>query len=338
MSCSNPLRAFVVGHSSDGKKILKFASGKSNVYVDQDHLSHDVIEIPCGQCLGCRLQYSRQWADRCMMELRYHDSAYFVTLTYSDEYLNGDDQIGKTRRYYPDPETGEAKVALSLQPSDLQLFWKRLRKRFPDDNIRYYACGEYGDTTKRPHYHAIIFGLHLDDLKVYKTSGLKDVYYNSDKLQSVWSVNGSPIGHVVIGEVTWETCAYVARYVMKKAKGVSADSYAAFNMDPEFVVMSRRPGIGKKYYEEFKNEFLEFGECYIATKSGSVNCKTPRYFKNFLDLEYHDEFQREKEREILKAKDTQQAKLQMTDLCIEDLREVEEAALEMRTKALKREL
>lgn len=343
MACTHPLKAFVVGIDCNGKKIIKFANRKYGdndikVYDDGTYFSTEYIEIPCGQCVACRLQYSRKWADRCMMELMYHDSAYFVTLTYSDEYLNRGDQVGNTRRYYADESTGEAKVSLSLSKRDLTLFWKRLRKEFKIDKIRYYACGEYGDQTKRPHYHCIIFGLHLNDLKVYKVSGLKNVYYNSDRLQKVWSIDGQPIGHVVVGDVTWETCAYTARYVMKKAKGMTAESYAQFNMQPEFVVMSRKPGIGRDYYEDHRSDFLEFGETYIGTKTGSVNCKTPRYFKSLMDDEFHDQFKSMKEMQVAHAKDNVKAKLSMSDLCLDELREVEEAALIMRTKALKREI
>ena len=139
----------------------------------------EILQVPCGQCIGCRIDRSRQWANRCMLELQYHDSAYFVTLTYDDLHV--------PKAYYPDPDTGEAHQSLTLCKRDFQLWMKRLRKRFSDDKIRFFACGEYGGSTHRPHYHAIVFGLHLDDLVKYKTVQEGDgyyTYYNSDSLQS----------------------------------------------------------------------------------------------------------------------------------------------------------
>lgn len=335
MACSHPLIAFVRGVKENGKKDIVFANnGKLDCYIDRDgRIYYDKIEIPCGQCMSCRLQYSRQWADRCLMELKYHDSAYFVTLTYSDEWLNRDDQIGKTRMFYASDESGSASLSLSLYKKDLQDFFKRLRYEFPDDKIRYFACGEYGDTTKRPHYHAIIYGLHLNDLKYYKLSNLNEIYYNSEKLNSIWKR-----GYVVVGDVTWQSCAYVARYVTKKAKGVSADSYATFNMSPEFVVMSRKPGIGYQYLMDHGEEFLRFGETYISDAKGSKNCKTPRYFKQKLELTEKERLDLIKDRQIKKAKDCVLAKLSLCDYDLNELRSIEEENLIERSKALKREL
>ena len=115
-----------------------------------------LVPLPCGQCIGCRIDYSRQWANRCLLELKYHDSAWFCTFTYDDDHV--------PRTYYPDPETGEAIPALTLQKRDFQLLMKRIRKKFENDKIRFFMSGEYGSQTFRPHYHAILFGLHLDDL------------------------------------------------------------------------------------------------------------------------------------------------------------------------------
>lgn len=335
MSCFHPLIAFDFGLKENGKKDLVFASGRDVTVwqLPDGRVSNKRVELPCGQCIGCRLQYSRMWADRCMMELNYHDSAYFLTLTYSDEYLNDGRQDGCTRRYYPDPETGEAKLSLSLYKPDLQKFWKRLRKAFPDDHIRYYACGEYGDRTKRPHYHAIVYGLHLDDLQFYKSSGLKDVYYNSPSLSKLW-----PYGYVVVGHVSWQSCAYVARYVVKKVKGAGKDFYDAFNLTPEFVVMSRKPGIGSAYFDDCAADFFNFGETYISTDKGGLRCKTPRYFKKKMELIDAVKFNDIRELNIKAGKMSTEAKIQLTDLTLEELRAVEEAAVLERSKALKREL
>lgn len=341
MACSHPLKAWVMDYDSNGKKVLLWQSKRFDFKPPSQYI--EALEIPCGQCVSCRLQYSRMWADRCMMELEDHDSAYFVTLTYSDEYINSD--RSEVKKYYSDESTGEAKMSLSLIKSDLQKFFKRLRQLCPEDHIRYYACGEYGDRTLRPHYHCIIFGLHLTDLKYYKTSGLKDVYYNSDVVSLAWSDAGKngrdrriPIGYAVIGAVTWETCAYTARYVLKKAKGKTADSYKKFNMEPEFVVMSRKPAIGASFMQRHSQDFIDFGEVYLSTDRGSQTARAPRYFNQRLQESDPELYAELRARRMAAGVAATENKLQLTDLCIEDLREVEENALIMRSKALKREL
>lgn len=176
MSCYHPLKAWQIGIRPNGKKILKVTS------YDVDHLAktaqgfeprvddfvsvrdeysiYDFIEIPCGNCIGCRIDYSRQWANRMLLELQYHESSYFVTLTYNDKNV-------PISHYLKDKDTGEAGDSLTLVKRDFQLFMKSLRKAVPE-KLRFYACGEYGEQGMRPHYHAIIFGLKLDDLQEWK--------------------------------------------------------------------------------------------------------------------------------------------------------------------------
>ena len=260
------MNALCLGVDANGKKIIKFLghpvndNQKTVYYRGKDYPIDMLIKIPCGKCVGCRLEYSRQWANRCMLELQYHDSAYFCTFTYDDDHV--------PRTYYPDPETGEAFPAMTLQKRDFQLLMKRIRKHFPDDQIRFFACGEYGSQTFRPHYHAIIFGLHLSDLIPYKKvreGGELYTYYNSPSLQECW-----PYGFVVVGEVTWESCAYTARYVMKKLKGKEADFYGKHNIQPEFTLMSRRPGIARNYYDTHPTLF---DTDYINISTPNFNAK-----------------------------------------------------------------
>ena len=195
--CYHPLKAFEIGKTESGKRKMKVC-GYDVAMVYQLvpggpwYCSGDInpgsffnrvvsfVTVPCGKCIGCRLEYSRQWANRCMLELQYHDSSYFVTLTYNEEHV--------PRSYYGNPETGEALPSLTLCKRDFQLFMKRLRKRFSDDTIRFFMCGEYGPTTFRPHYHAILFGLHLDDLVPFSRSEQGFQYYTSESLQACWSV------------------------------------------------------------------------------------------------------------------------------------------------------
>lgn len=180
--------------------------------------------IPCGRCLGCQIDYSREWANRMIIELQDSSDAIFVTLTYNDLHLSYGD-------------TGNA----TLNKRDVQLFFKRLRKCFPDRRIRYYIAGEYGPSTLRPHYHAIIYGLGLSDfpdLRYVGHNDLKQPYYSSLTFEKTWSK-----GFVQMSEVSYRTCAYVARYVLKKH--YSDDSvWHDRHVLPEFNESSRKPGIG----------------------------------------------------------------------------------------------
>lgn len=227
MPCFAPLEAYysaVVG-----------PSGKRGVTFDRNaSFSGSVLKLPCGQCIGCRLERSRQWAMRCMHEKRFHRNSEFVTLTYEDSKL---------------PEYG------TLVKRDLQLFNKRARKAFGP--FRFYACGEYGEQNGRPHYHSIMFGLELGDKRFYKRGKNGEDLYTSKSLERVWNH-----GLCVVGSVTFESCAYVARYIVDKITGERArDHYSIVDSDgivhdrvAEFNVMSRRPGIGMAYYEKYGHE------------------------------------------------------------------------------------
>jgi hypothetical protein len=329
IACYHPLTAIINPNSLtiNGKKSMRIVGPLEDI----SKVPPDLIQkLPCGQCIGCRLDYSRQWANRCMLELQYHDSSFFVTLTYDDEHV--------PRSYYSDPETGEAFTSLTLVKRDFQLFMKRLRKRFSNDHIRFFMSGEYGGTTFRPHYHAIIFGLHLDDLQVYKRSPQGFTYYNSPSLQSCWcDKDGKPIGFAVVAEVTWETCAYTARYVMKKLKGAEADFYTNFNIQPEFTLMSRKPGIARQYYDEHP-EIYDHEYINISTDKGGRRFRPPRYYDKLFDLENPERMQEIKDIRKKMAVEAQKAKLQRTSLAPEHLLEVEERSKERQIKSLRRPL
>lgn len=337
MSCFHPLKAWPIGKTPAGKteyKITEFGVDHLD-YVDgtfwpssvphrsslSSRVVDEYIEIPCGKCIGCRLAYSRAWADRCLLELKDHESAYFVTLTYDDDSV--------PRSLYADPNTGEAFEAFTLRKRDLQLFHKRLRKAI-DYPIRFFACGEYGDSTLRPHYHDIIFGLKLNDLKFYSRSNLGYNYYNSAFLSKIWSK-----GHVVVGEVTWDTCAYTARYVMKKLKGQEAVFYENHNIEPPFVVMSRKPGIARKYYDEHP-ELFDHPCVYLSTEDGSHPVYPSRYYKKLFDVDFPEQsaIMKERNRELAIVKSRN--KLERTDLDYEDYLAVEEQALQSKLESLSR--
>lgn len=168
-----------------------------------------------------------------MHETESHEDNCFITLTYDDETL---------------PKTG------SLVKDDMQKFMKRLRKWLEPNKVRYYACGEYGDDTNRPHYHSIMFGYWPDDAEYHKASKSGDKYYTSEKLNKLWGK-----GYVIIGEATFESAAYVARYVTKKITGGTDEAKKKMELHyngrtPEFSLMSRRPGIGLNWYRKYGKE------------------------------------------------------------------------------------
>lgn len=161
-------------------------------------------------------------------ESKMHSQNAFVTLTYDDEHL---------------PEAG------NLVPDHVRLFIKTLRKK---RKLRFYACGEYGETNFRPHYHAILFGTDFADKKMIGGSGDKPLYH-SEELTRLWGK-----GHATTADVTPQSCAYVARYVVKKITGKAADEHYTvmhngrpFVRRPEFARMSRMPGIGETYFKKY---------------------------------------------------------------------------------------
>lgn len=302
--------------------------------------------IPCGKCVGCRMEYSRQWANRCMLELEYHESAYFVTLTYDDYHV--------PRSYYPDPDTGEAQLSLTLQPDDVTLFLKRLRKNTGQE-FRYFYCGEYGPSTWRPHYHLIIFGLRLTDLTTINPSGLVlpkrsgYQYYYSATLQRAWSVRDPvydlfgrlvyrelrPIGNISITDVTWETCAYTARYIMKKLKGPESKFYETFKLYPPFVRMSRMPGLARRWYEDHPG-IDEFEYINLKTPKGGKKFRPPKYYHKLFDLDQPYRSEEMKAAAQRMCLNSIRAKLDRTDLSYLEYLAVEEERLKSKTKSLQR--
>lgn len=281
MPCYHPLKAWPIGYHESGKPKYLITSYNQ---IGVKNAIGEPIEIPCRRCIGCRLRYSREWADRCMLELQYHEQNWFVTFTYDDEHL--------PLSYIVDEETGEVVPHATLVKRDIQLFMKRLRKNYKYDNdIRYFFAGEYGSQTYRPHYHAILFGLKLDDLKLYKQSEDGYNYYNSEFLDKCWRYQG----HVVVGRVTWDTCAYTARYIMKKQYGSCAEIYKKYNILPEFTLMSRKPAIGRKYYDEYKDTIFDSDFIYVGTEDGSHSIKPSRYFERLFDIDFPEEYVKMKE-------------------------------------------
>lgn len=205
------------------------------------------MQVPCGQCIGCRLDRAKDWGVRISLEAKMHDRNSFLTLTYSDENL---------------PAGG------SLVVRDLQLFIKRFReeirrqdkreKRNHATKIRYYACGEYGEKLARPHYHLVIFGYDFEDKILWRKSPSGYDLFRSPQLEKLW-----PYGHSEIGSVSANSGGYVARYVLKKITGSAAENHYSrvdpvsgerWSVLPEFALMSSRPGIARGWYDAFRND------------------------------------------------------------------------------------
>lgn len=296
MSCFHPLIAFPGKLTENGK--VQYIPMPVDASVYEDYQSKEWIKvkeenqrklgnkyyppimIPCGKCIGCRLDKSREWALRCMMELKSQKGiAIFITLTYNETKV--------PISYFADPETGEALPCYSLRLDDLQRFWKRLRKAFPEKKLRYFASGEYGSETWRPHYHAIVFGLctsDFDDLVLTQVNETGN-YYRSDSLNRIWNS-----GNVIIANVTFDTCAYVARYTAKKNLTLQENFFESHNLEKPFLVMSRRPGIGWAYMQE-RSDYFELDHVYIGG-TDAVDGSVPKSFVRKLesiDKELFDE-------------------------------------------------
>lgn len=342
MACYHPLKAFPIGLTENGKTKYKIAPYKTDhverngdkwfnvpagVQVGDKSIQevYDFVEIPCGRCVGCRLAYSRQWADRCLLELQYHECSYFLTLTYDDEHL--------TKNQSVDYDTGEVREVATLVKSDFQKFMKRLRKNYKYDNeLRFYMCGEYGTRTKRPHYHVIVFGLKLDDLVYHSKSGSGFPIYNSEFVSKCWQHQG----FVTVQDVTWETCAYTARYVMKKLNEDLNFIYSDLNITPEFTLMSRRPGIARQFYDDNKTRIYEYDNIFVSTSKGGKALRPPRYYDRLFDIDYPSDYAKLKAKRKSLAENSTRIKLQSFSGSYEDMLAVEEEIKLNRLKALPR--
>ena len=258
--------------------------------------------VPCGKCLGCRIAYSQNWATRIALELKNHEHSWFATLTYDEEHVpvidatTGEIYRG-IRRPFEYLAEGKTIERMTLRKPDIQKFHKRLRKQAAkegymdegESSIRLFYCGEYGGKSFRPHYHAIYSGFQIPDLQFYKTDH-GNFLWKSDWMQKLWGN-----GIVVIGEATYNSAGYVARYATKKqldaGKRHSEDEpegpslkelYQQAKLVPEFIAMSRRPGIGKRWYDENKNSIYPEGKIYLP---GGVEATPPKYYDQ-LSLKY----------------------------------------------------
>ena len=238
-----------------GADELKFCvSDSRNFFKDEKALRKRygdmLVPVPCGKCIGCSLDRAKEWSVRCVLEASEHEANSFITLTYDEQHCPS-----------------------HLIKSHLSNFMKRLRASHPDVEIRFFGCGEHGSQNGRPHYHAIIFGYDFPD-KVYLAHDGVSHIFRSDELEKLWK-----FGMSSIGEVSMESCAYVARYSTKKASNSFGD---------EFLLMSRRPGIAANWFKTHK-DLIYITDTIYGSFGKSHKARPSRYFdklavKEGLDL------------------------------------------------------
>lgn len=208
----------------------------------------------CGRCHGCKLEYARQWAVRCMHEASLHDLNCFITLTYRD-------------------------FVWSLVYRDFQLFIKRLRSKFKSVRFGFYMSGEYSEINSRAHFHACLFGLDFPDRVYLRTTPAGSKLYRSAILESVWTH-----GFSSVGEMNFASAAYCARYCMDKLCDGSPETGILEILDPdsgevykrvkEFSRMSLRPAVGKNWFAKFRSDVYPSGKVVV----NGVEARAPKYY------------------------------------------------------------
>lgn len=245
MSCYSPLNGYLpVG----GGKLMDSPRGDCRY-----------VTVPCGGCIGCRLNRANGWAVRMMHEAKLYDRSSFLTLTYKD-----------------------APAGSSLNYRDFQLFMKKLRKSLAPNRVTFYCAGEYGSVTWRPHFHAAVFGYWPSDCVYYRKSPAGFRLYRSDSLDGLWSH-----GLAAVGNLDFSSAAYIARYCMKKITGdlaewhytrVDPESGEVFHLTPEFAHMSMGAGLGSRFLDKYKSDV--FPRDYVVMDGHKV--PVPKYYLNRL--------------------------------------------------------
>lgn len=317
MPCYHPLTGIIDGEkrTASGKPLIRIVPAEVAACI-QDQSS--IVKLPCGQCIGCRLDYSREWANRLILELQDHDpdDCWFVTLTYDNDHIV--DLCRSEKGFY------------SLNKRDLQLFMKRLRRSIEPAKVRFYAVGEYGGHTLRPHFHLILFNAPLAQwsMEQLHKSAIGYVYQSSELLNGLW-----PFGYNVCAPVTWESCAYTARYMLKKLKGKESDFYDSEGLERPFATMSRKPGIGKSYFDSMEN-FAESTFICAPAGNGVKQFPPPAYFeRQFEQIDPEASANRKALKKSI-AIERRQLELQLTDLDEEAYLAVKEIQFKRKLKSL----
>ncbi len=288
MSCTRPITAQSYICKSAGISAIRFKGfqGEPN------------LELPCNKCDSCKLRKAKEWALRCWHESQMHEESFYVTLTYSDEHL-------------PDYH--------DLNHRHFQLFMKRLRKN-TGAKITFYMCGEYGDATNRPHFHALIFGYYPPDAEyLYTKKGNR--YYKSEKILKYWR-----LGFADFSNVSYKNAGYIARYTLKKQmpNEDTQDRYTYLDADQqlqvrkfEYIRCSSNPGIGLTWAQKYVDDWG--WKDYILDPNG-YKCPVPRYYLEwFRDYVDADHFEKNALARIEKARanpDNSPERLKAKEICV----------------------
>jgi len=277
MPCFKPLSAWRGEFGISGKRSVVFKSGEAS-----PALSVFEQKLPCGQCIGCRLDYALDWAVRCTCEVQVHERSCFITLTYDPDFV---------------PSGG------SLSLRHWQLFMKDLRRLVGP--VRHFHAGEYGSMNGRPHDHALLFGYDFPDRKFLKTTDAGSRIYTSDILSKLWGK-----GFCCIGDANFESAGYLARYLIGRptlrsrvygeggevlGSSWTPEAIARYGEKvdvksgevvlcrrPEYLTMSRRPGIAYDWFKLYRSDV--FPRDYMLMRGG-FKMPPPRYFDSLYELE-----------------------------------------------------
>ena len=317
MGCVLPLKAYWRSRARDA---ITFDINKSATRIP--------FNLPCGRCIGCKMEKARQWGLRCLHEKKMWPHNQYVTLTYSDENL---------------PPGG------SVCLRDVQLFMKRLRKAKnsrKDNPVRFFLGAEYGDENRRPHYHALLFNVDFPDRVFFSRNARGEPLYTSRELDRLWSADGgdTSLGFCTVGEVTFDSAVYCAKYALKKlniTEHSSPEAVAAYEAryvvydadgiiyerDKEFAVMSRRPGIGDGYYQKYGQEVLAHDSVVVDGRE----VRPPRFYDTRSELRDPDAFARLKRKRkrmgVLAKPDNTPERLRVKAILMEKAAEKKERKL-----------
>lgn len=268
VACYAPLQAW---RAADG----------AVVFVERGDILY-TMSVPCGRCIGCRLDYAQSWEVRLMHEAQCHDNNCFITLTYSEDRVSRDGSL-----VYP----------------DFQAFMRRLRKYYRPGKVRFFVAGEYGGDLGRPHFHVALFGVDFrHDRKYWRKTEAGFKVDRSATLERLW-----PLGHSEIGELTPQSANYIARYIVKKVTGDAADvHYRTVDTDtgeltwrvPEFCHMSLKPGIGAKWFARYCSDVFP----HDRVVSRGVKKKVPRYYDKLFKKLKPDVLEQLKEERLIRAR------------------------------------
>lgn len=291
--------------------------------------------IPCQKCIGCRLDYAKDWANRTYLESTLYKHNYFITLTYDEEHLEYNEElIDQDGRSWTD----NGNFLPTIKTETFETFLNTLRKIFEREyhhkGIRFIGCGEYGEESARPHYHLILLNCPFP-AETFFEPRIKNnnVYYRNTILERAWKKGISNIC-----EANWQTMSYTARYITKKVNGeAEIELYYANGIIKEFFRQSRDPGIGKPYYDLHKEKIYESDSILISNKKGVHREKPPLYFDKLFEQENPEKWKEIKRKREQAAEYEMRQKVMQTSIFIRDQLKIEERSKAESTATLIRE-